>query len=557
METIIEEQSIRGGWVAELQKFFRDGFKYNLSAIEVGWDSEVTAALETDLAFSSVEAKPKEVIWQGNTLRRLDPYNLIFDTRVHPSKVSTYGEFAGYTEMYSRIRLKHFINTLPDKMVDNITEAFESGLGGGGYETYYIPNINPNAPVNRERYGTFNWLSWAHMSDAGNKIEYKDSYEVVTLYGRIIPSDFGMKVPSRNTPQVWKFIIVNGSVLIYAERQTNAHGKIPILFGQPLDDGLGYETKSLAQNAEPFQDLTTALWNSAIASRRRAISDRGLYDPSRVSSEAINSDNPAAKIPVRPAAYGKPLQEAYFPIPFRDDQAGIAFQETEYILKMADKVSGQNPARQGQFVKGNKTRDEFQTVMNNANSRDQIIAMHYEAQVFTPLKEILKTNILQYQPGTQLYNRQTQESIDIDPVELRKSVVEFKVSDGLTPTDKLVNADTLQVAMQVIGSSPVIGQQYNLGPLFSYFMKTQGARITEFEKSPEQIAYEQAAQQWQQVVMELAKTGVPPQSYPPQPTPQQFGYVPGAMGAAATSQQPTVKSNINNITNNITNNEPV
>lgn len=553
METIIEEQSIRGAWVAEFIKFFRDGFKYNISAVEVKWDAVVTAALDTDIGFSATQAKPKEVIWEGNTVSRLDPYNLIFDTRVNPCDMHKKGEFAGYTELMSRIALKSFINSLPDKMVDNVVKAFESGLGSGGFESYYIPTLNPAAAIEKQRYGSFNWSAWAGLADAQNKINYKDMYEVTTLYGRILPSDFGLRVPAANTPQVWKFIVVNGSTLIYAERQTNAHGYIPILFGQPLDDGLGYQTKSLAENALGFQDITSAMWNSVIAARRRAISDRGIYDPSRISSEHINNDNPAAKIPVRPSAYGKPVGESYYPIPFRDDQSGTLMQETEQVLRMADKVSGQNPARQGQFVKGNKTRDEFQTVMGNANGRDQLIAMHYEAQVFTPLKEILKLNILQYQGGTSLYNREIEQQIVIDPVQLRKAVVEFKVADGLVPADKLINADVLQTSMQMIASSPQLASSYNVGPLFSYLMKTQGARITEFEKSPEQLAYEQAMQAWQQTTLEMAKAGV--REFPPQPLPQQFGYQPGGMQSSPVQNQPEVQTRVNNITNNIANQE--
>jgi hypothetical protein len=553
METVIAEQSVRGGWVAEFIKFFRDGFKYNLSAMEVSWSSVVTAALDTDIAFSATQAKPKEVIWEGNCIHRWDPYNLIFDTRVLPCEMHTKGEFAGRTELMSRIQLKAFINSLPDKMTDNVVKAFESGLGSGGFESYYIPTLNPSAPIDRKMYGSFNWSSWAGLSDSVAKISYKDCYEVTTLYGRILPSDFNLKVPAANTPQVWKFIVINGSVLVYAERQTNAHGYIPVLFGQPLDDGLGYQTKSLAENALGFQDLTSAMWNSSIAARRRAISDRGIYDPSRISSEHINNENPSAKIPVRPSAYGKPVQDAYYPIPFRDDQSGIVMQQTDQIIRMADKVSGQNPVSQGQFVKGNKTQSEFQSVMGNANGRDQLVAMHYEAQVFTPLKEILKLNILQYQGGTQLYNRETQQQVTIDPVKLRKAVVEFKVSDGLTPKDKLINADVMQTAMQMIGSSPQLSSQYNVGPMFSYLMKTQGARITEFEKGPEQIAYEQAVQSWQQVTLEMAKQGV--REFPPQPTPQQFGYQPAGMQAAPLQAQPEIATRVNNITNNITNAE--
>ena len=568
METVVEDQSVRGGWVRELMMFFRDGFKYNLAALEVNWDRTVTAALETDLGFSTTQARPKEVIWEGNILRRRDPYNLIFDTRVAPSEIYWRGEFAGYTEVMSRIQLKSFIASLPDKMVDNIIPAFESGLGFSGLSTfaadggYFIPQINPDALLDRDPRTTTNWMAWAGISGSDNKIKYKDMYEVTTLYAKILPSDFGMKVPAPNTPQVWKFIFVNHSVLIYAERQTNAHGYLPMLFSQPLEDGLDYQTKSLAQNVVPIQEITSALWNSVIAARRRAISDRGIYDPSRISEHHINNENPAAKIPVRPAAYGKPVAEAYYPIPFRDDQSGTMMQESQQLMQFANVITGQNPVRQGQFVKGNKTLHEFQSVMSNANGRDQMTSMLLESQVFTPLKEILKINILQYQGGISLFNRDIQQAVNIDPVALRKAVLDFKVSDGLTPADKLVNSDTLQVAMQVIGSSPQIAAGYNLSPLFSYFIKTQGGRIQEFEKSPEQLAYEQALMAWQQQMQSISESlkGMQPeqlqqimQSMPPQPQPQQYGYNPQQQGAAVGQPPAETTTRINNITNNITN----
>lgn len=558
METVIEDQATKGGWVGEFIKFFRDGFKYNLAACEVTWDRQVTAALETNLEFSPTQAKPKEVVWEGNKVKRLNLYNTFWDTRVAPVDVATKGEFAGYIELYSRVALKEFINKLPDKLVSNIVPAFESACATNNY---HIPEVNPDALLDANLKATTNWLSWAGMAGAEQKIDYKDMYEVITIYARIIPADFGLRVPSPNTPQVWKFIVINGQVLIYAERQTNAHGLIPILFAQPNEDGLEYQTKSLATNVQPIQDITSAMWNSIIAARRRAISDRGLYDPSRVDHAHINNENPSAKIPVRPAAYGKPLSEAYFPIPFRDDQSAVLMQETQSLLQMANVISGQNQARQGQFVKGNKTLHEFSTVMSNANGRDQLCSMLLEAQFFTPVKEIIKLNILQYQGGVSLYNRDRQEVVTIDPVALRKAVLDFKISDGLLPTDKLVNADALQVAMQVIGSSPVLSQQYNLGPLFSYFLKTQGARITEFEKSQEQIAYEQAMSQWQQMVAQIMETlkGVAPEQVqelikqlPPQPLPEQFGYKPGGTDPYV-AQGPKVENRVYNIQNRIAN----
>src|SRR6185312_12071226 len=84
---------------------------------------------------------------------------------------------------------------------------------------------------------------------------------------------------------------------------------------------------------------------------------------------------------------------------------------------------------------------------------------------------------------------------------------------------------------------PAIGQAYNLAPMFSYFMKTRGADISEFEKSPQQIAYEQAVGQWQQLVMQLMKQNpeMRGDQLPPQPAPQQFGYDPQANNPTNTS----------------------
>lgn len=559
METVIEDQSTRGGWSAEFTKFFRDCFKYNLGAVEVVWTRKVTAALETDIAFSPKQARPKEVIWEGNSIKRLDLYNTFWDTRCLPVEVPYKADYAGYITLYTRIGLKQFIQELPDKLVDNVVTAFETGVVN---TDYYTPELNPDALQDAQLNSTTNWLAWANLSPDSQKIAYKDMYEVTTIYARILPADFGLRVPAPNTPQVWKFILVNGQTLIYAERQTNAHGILPIIVAQTNEDGLGYQTKSLATNVHPIQQITSAMWNSIIAARRRAISDRGLYDPSRVDAAHINSDNPSAKIPVRPAAYGKPLSEAYFPIPFRDDQSSTLMQETQSLLQMANVISGQNQARQGQFVKGNKTQHEFSTVMSNANGRDQLCSILLEAQFFTPVKEILKLNILQYQGGISLFNREKEQVVNIDPVALRKAVLNFKISDGLLPTDKLINADSLQVAMQMVGSSPVLQAQYNVGPLFSYFLKTQGAKISEFEKSKEQIAYETAMQQWQQAVAQIAEMlkGIDPtqvqevmKQMPPQPTPQQFGYNPAGKDPYSANQAET-KNYQNNITNNVSGN---
>lgn len=531
METVLEDQSIRGGWVKELSMFFRDGFKYNYAPLEVDWSQEVTFSVETDLDINLNEGVPKEILWSGNRIRRLDPYNTFIDKRVPASEVYKSGEFAGYTEYMSRIKLKSYIAQLPNKIVANIVDAFESGTAGSGAQdagsmNFYTPDINPQVNEVDNKNGTTNWMTWAGFSDYKKNIEYKDSYEVTTLYCRILPSEFNLKVPNSNTPQIYKLVFVNHEHIVYAERQTNAHNYLPILVGQPAEDGLSYQTKSLATDAEPFQSVTSAYMNSIMASRRRAISDRVLYDPSRITSAHINSANPSAKIPIRPAAYGKTVADAVYAFPYREDQQASSMQQVSTLLGLANNLAGQNQASQGQFVKGNKTLHEFESVMSNANSRDQVVSILLESQVFVPMKLMLKINILQYQAGVTIYNQDQKTDVTIDPVALRKAVLEFKISDGLIPASKLINGESFGAALQVIGTSPQIGQSYNIGPMFSYLMKTQGAAISDFEKSAEQVAYEQALSQYNQLVALAIEKDKDLTELPPAPLPEHFGYVP-------------------------------
>lgn len=563
MDTIIGEQQDKGNWVHEHLMCLRDGFKYNLMAMEVDWRKEVTYSLATDTTYQDgKQGRPTEVLWEGNKLKRLDLYNTFWDTRVNPRDVATKGEFAGYNEIMSQISLKQFVAGLPSRM--NMTAALNSGFDsiiGSSPSTvngYYSPQLNPDAVIDFNNVMGTNWVRWMGFSPDSSKTKYRDVYQVTTIYVRLLPSDFGFNgVPGPNTPQVWKFIVVNNQVVIYCERLSNAHNMLPIIFAQPLDDGLGYQTKSFATNVMPFQELTTALSNSTIAARRRAISDRMLFDPSRVSPGAINNDSPTARIPVRPTAYGQELAKAIYPIPFRDDQFAINMQEIQAYRAMANEISGLNPVRQGQFVKGNKTNVQFDNVMQNANGRDQTVALTLEGNFFQPIKMMIKLNILQYQGGTTIFNREAGALVTIDPVMLRKANLVMKVSDGLDPSTKLINGDVLQVATQAIATSPQLASEYNVGDMYAYLFQSSGVKLSQFKKSPQQVAYEQATAQWQNAVAGLAaaleKGNAPPgaveamsQIMSTQPRPEQYGYVPGTKtltpGAATTPGTPSLLS---------------
>lgn len=523
LETIIGDNSVTYGWIRQLILFMRDCLKYNLGAIEVTWKRKRVYSLVNDAA-SAARGQPTkntELVYEGNSLRRLDPYNLIWDKRVNPTQVHTDGEFVGYTEIFSRIQLKQLLLDLNSEFTMNAREAFETGSPSitlnGSDSWYYVPQINPNSFIGYQFYPTTNWLSWAMIDTDGTGqgkkgIEYNNMYEITTIYGRVIPEDFRLVVPRRNQPQIWKFIIVNRRVCIYAERQTNAHNMLPIILGAPTEDGLGYQTKSFLDNSIPFQFMSTALWNAAIESKRRQVFDRIFYDPSRIRKEDIDKVTSVARIPVKQSAYGKPISEAVWSNSYHDENISGVFQMAQMVYEMADVTNGQNKVDRGQFQKGNKTKTEFQQTMGNSNARQQLQALMLEYQVFTPMKEMIKLNMLQYQPPATLFNRDTNTAVTIKPEELRDAALVFKVSDGLTPTDKLISTDLLQVFMQTVQASPIMMAQYDIVGAFAYWCKMQGAQwFTNFQRNPAD-----AAKVMQQLTaMEQAKKQPPQQQQQP------------------------------------------
>lgn len=480
MEAVIGEESVTFGWAAELLASMRDGLKYNLMATEVEWTEIRTWAIGNDAQQNVKSGVATETQFAGNKLRRLDPYNLILDTRVPPHEQHTRGEFAGYTELISAIELKQRFADMDPTLATNKKEAFESG--SGVYTTapndagYFVPQINPQAMVDPTVLaGATNWDAWARLEQEAGGIQYSGTYEYTVLYARILPSLFGIPGAAPKTPQIYKFVIINRKVVVLVERKTNAHNYLPIVVAQPLEDGTGWQAKSLADNAIPYQQIATALWTSGIESQRRKVYDRIFYDPSRINKRDIDNVSSVARIPIKTEAYGKPVTEAFAVVPYRDEAVGTIFQVAQSVTEMADVANGQNRVQRGQFQKGNKTRFEFEQTMNNGDSRPRMTAIVLEARYFTPIKQIIKTNILQYQPPTKLYDRKTNAEVQIDPVQLRNFSFSFKLADGLMPTSQIINMETFQALFNAVGQNPMIGAEYDVVGAFFYWLKLQGA----------------------------------------------------------------------------------
>lgn len=522
LESIIDDHASIGGYARQLLLFLRDGCKYNFSACEVAWDSIDQFSVLTDLSEASAQAikrKPKKY----NRITRLNPRNVVWDYSLAPGDVSENGDYAGYIQQVSKIKLKRMLNrwTQEGKQY-NVSQAMNSGSSNSvnGSNTYWEdPQISDYITASSGRNASPDWNSWFEGSKGSKRgpSGMGGLYEVFTLYARIMPADFGIAAPAPNTPQIWKFVIVNNRFVVYADRIISAFDYLPILFGQPLEDGLGYQTQSIAEGEIPFQAAANTLFNIRFAAARRAVSDRALYLADAISPSDINSPVPAPKIPVRLSALsGTKIDDVYRQIPFDLRGTETAIQDASVIVQFSKELHGVNSPRQGQFQKGNKSVQEWNDTMGGSDGRMRLPALVLEHQFFSPLKSIIGLNILQYGEDGTVTSQVTGNDLEVKIAELRAAKLSFKIADGYTPKSKLASTEVILAGMQMIGNSPILQQAYGarLPSMFAHFMSLSGSKgFEEYDPANQQ---QQPQQTGPMANLAANNLQAPPMELPPE-----------------------------------------
>ena len=460
LEALLDDHSTLGGYPRELLIFFRDCIKYNIGAVEADWTSVDQYQVMDDLLTEDQVSLQKKAV-HFTKLKRLDPYNTIRDRNILPGECSKDGDYAGYIEILSKPKMKKYLNKISlSGGAMNVTKALE------GYITSDAPNWRIHPQVSeyvaaRKPTSSVDWNAFLGVKSEDTPRGLVGNYEKVTLYVRVSPGDLGMPGPKPNTPQIIKIVVVNGETLVLAERMTSAYDYLPILFGQPQEDGLGEQTQSIAESSIPIQQAAKTMFNISFNAARRAVSDRALYDSSKINPRDINAPVPAAKIPVRVNSLdGQGLDSAYKAIPFDSRGTENAMAYGMQIVSFGKDLSGLNGPQQGQFQKGNKSVKEWNDTMGGSDNRLRLPALTLEYQFFVPLKEMLKFNIYQYGEDAIVTSQKSGEELAVVISQLRKKVLKFRIADGYTPKSKLASTEMITQLMQLIMQAPILQQAY-------------------------------------------------------------------------------------------------
>lgn len=501
LETLMDDHSQIGGYARQLLMFLRDGCKYNYCAVEVDWD--IVNQFSTLNDFTTAEKRLGRQDKYFNRVTRLNPRNLIRDPSVLPGDVAEHGDYAGYIEKISMTKLKRLILRLQkEDRAMNVNEAMNSAVSyntmnpSTGQQLFQDNPVISNYINHQGKERTVDWDAYLEGQTKVNaRRSYGSMYEKITLYARIMPADHGIKAVQPRTPQVWKLIIINGQLLT-AFRIVSAYDYLPILIGQPIEDGFAEQTQSIAEAQMPFQQAAETLFGIRFSAARRAVSDRALYNSNVLTAKDVNSKAAAPKIPVNiPPVGGVNLDNIYKQIPFDMRGTETTLTDAQVISSFGQQLSGLNNSRQGQFQKGNKSVTEWNDTMGGSDNRLRLPAISLEHQVFMPMKSIMTLNIMQYGEDAELVSQKTGDIVKVDIKELRKHTLSFRIADGYTPKSKMASTEMIGQGIQLIGQSQVLQQAYGayLPGMFAHMMQLGGVRgLEEYDPMKMQQMEQQA-----------------------------------------------------------------
>lgn len=507
LDAKMEKDQREFAWVANLSRALQDVAKHNRGFVEVTWAQEKVTQVATDLNEEN-SAATQDVVIAGNKFTHIDLYNCIWDTSVPISHLSKRGEFFAYTDLITQIELYRELQQLgeggeflkvPADMWKSVTQNQDVMF------QYEIPEISNDPDNNQVKKGETDW--YAHLGISKQEGKYANNkryYQRTVKYVRIIPAALGFtnaEIPSANKPHVMKFIIINNQFVIYAERQTDLHAYLPVVGATAIEDSTNWLTKSPAQLTLNHQKTAKMMQDRMFAMLDRLIGDRGLYDSQRVAPESISSKVPDAKIPARPSALNG-LTGIYQQIPFNPGNFGYMTDMINQVKVGADDTAGLNKAQQGQFTRGNKTLGEWNDVMGNADGKQYARAMYLESTFFSTIKYLIKSNYFQYQTTESVYSSSERDMKTVNPAELRKSIQDIRLTDGLKSAEKLLNSGGLEMMLEIILRNPQFQMEYSVPKVFAHLlMQGKGIDLRDYALTPEEKQQQQQmmlAQQNQQ-----------------------------------------------------------
>ena len=469
------QQGQRVQYYRHLSRGLSDILKYNLGGWFINWEQDSGVRFSTT-ADKQVK-KEAGVVWEGNRMTALDMYNFLWDPTIHPVDLANKGEFFATVELCSRFKIRKYGR---EKRLFNIeryiTEKDRNKFTPDGTVTYYeaTPQVRHDTEDNT---GTANWTSiFSGVSGTGPI----SGAEVVHFVTWLVPKEFGLS--SANELQLWYIALVNGDRIGYHAQLEDSHGMLPVAISSPIEDSLGIDQRSYAEQLLPLQNFASFLLNTHQDATRKALYGITFYNPNIFPGLDKKEDELiAAKIPMRTTSMDRDINKAV--IQFTDaPDTKDNIQQIGLISDLMQKILPTDQLRQVAGLERATTYQAAATVQAS-NRRNYKIARVIASQAITTLKLLMMYNIYGNLQTFEYTNEEGQR-VEANIADVVDKQIELDIGSGLKGIDRLIIVQTIQNILQYVLQSQDAVARIDILKLLNYFTSLAGDRtnLTQFAR---------------------------------------------------------------------------
>jgi hypothetical protein len=491
LELVNNLHCVKNKVLLSLHTMIRDGFSYGMGVGAPGWKKWYgrrinKASLDYSAAGTEV-SRPEswigdeEVIFEGNSLRNIDPYSFLPDPSVGIHEQQE-GEFVGW------VVRDNLLSLLKEEETDD--EMFNGK---------YLRHVTDKTSIYGEdksqrdtRTGT------SEQQKSGTR---KNRIDVIHMYIDLIPKDY--KLSERDSPQRWKFALAADAVLIEAAPMNYLHNLFPIAVMSPDFDGYSVTPLSRLEILEGLQTALDYLFNTHITNVRKAVNDMFLVDPMLVNIRDMKDPEPGKLIRLRRPAWGRGVKDVAMQFGVNDiTRQNIG--DSAYIVEWMERVMGTDPSTAGFLRKGGPerlTKSEFQGTRQGAVSRLERVARIIGLQAMMDLGYMFASHTQQYMTQdvyVKVIGRWTETLANQFAAQRSGAQLDASKRMKVSPWDVRVEYDTLvrdgsipggnfseawvQI-FKIIATDPELRQGFDIFRIFSHIAIGLGAKnIEDFKR---------------------------------------------------------------------------
>ena len=453
-QAILQREERQTRFHSKLVQALLDMARFKLGVLKTSWryDSRILKreSPEIEIPFAglqgislSLDESPVEedevIVYEGNEVDNISPYNFFYDTRLPLSKWQQ-GRFAADETEY------HF---------QDLRKMEKDGSLVG---TKYVTVFSVDAWRRREE-GTRLGNVDPKMTRTG---ESKGDFMVClsNVQKKIVPADY--ELSDSQEEEIWVFALANDQRILSAQPLNAPHGEFTYDLLALSPDQHSELSDSLSSLIDPLQEVITWLINARVTAVRQNIEGRFVVDPSFVDVSTLTAGNKYIMLR-KNAPYNQGVQ-AFISQLKTVDPTVTHMQDVQSLMQMMQVVSGVNENSMGQVASGRRSATENRAANAGAASRMKLIAATVWIDGLAPQGRKMLLNCRQdmsfetYQKilgesAIETYDRfHPQNSLELLGNE------DYFCYDGTLSSEKNYMAQSLQELIGVLASNPEVAQ---------------------------------------------------------------------------------------------------